>query len=94
MLCTGKKTYQLEIIHPFSNIYLTHFEGHFFKKKIIFPEAEQYVLYDLAKEKRIYIRVEFRQSLGLNFVSPFQPERKLKVYKSYKCSQIICSRIH
>ena len=29
----------------------------------------------LNKENRIYIRVEFRQSLGMNFVSPFQPEK-------------------
>ena len=34
------------------------------------------------KENRIYIRVEFRKSLGMNFVSPFQPEREFKVYKS------------
>ena len=40
-------------------------------------------------ENRIYIRVEFRQSLGMNFVSPFQPEREFKVSKSCKCSQII-----
>ena len=33
------------------------------------------------KENRIYIRVEFRQSLGMSFVSPFQPEREFKVYK-------------
>ena len=46
------------------------------------------------KENRIYIRVEFRQSLGMNFVSPFQPEREFKVYKSLKCLQIICSRVH
>ena len=46
------------------------------------------------KENRIYIRVEFRQSLGMNFFSPFQPEREFKVYKSCKCSQIICSRVH
>ena len=46
------------------------------------------------KENRIYIRVEFRQSIGMNFVSPFQPEREFKVYKSCKCSQIICSRVH
>jgi len=44
------------------------------------------------KENRIYIRGEFRKSLGMNFVSPFQPEREFKVYKS--CSQIICSRVH
>jgi len=43
----------------------------------------------LTKENRIYNRVDFRQSLGINFVSPIQPERELKVYKSCKCSQII-----
>ncbi len=48
----------------------------------------------LNKENRIYIRVKFRQSLGMNFVSPFQPEREFKVYNSCKCSQIICSRVH
>ena len=42
----------------------------------------------------IYIRGEFREYLDMNFVSPFQPEREFKVYKSYKCSQIICSRVH
>jgi len=47
----------------------------------------------LTKENRIYIRVEFRQSLGMNFVSPFKPEREFKVYKSCKCSQIIFSRV-
>ncbi len=46
------------------------------------------------KEKRLYIRMEFSQSLGMNFVSPFQPEREFKVNKSCKCSQIICSRVH
>ena len=46
------------------------------------------------KENRIFIRGEFRESLGMNFFSPFQPEREFKVYKSCKCSQIICSRIH
>ena len=45
-------------------------------------------------ENTIHIRVEFRQSLGMNFVSPFQPEREFKVYKSCKCSQITCSRVH
>ena len=40
------------------------------------------------KENRIYIRVEFRQSLGMNFVSPFQSEREFKVYKSCTYSQI------
>jgi len=46
------------------------------------------------KENKIYIRVEFRQSFGMNFVSTFQPEREFKVYKACKCSQIICSRVH
>ena len=48
----------------------------------------------LAKENRIYIRGELRESLGMNLFSPFQPEREFKVYKSCKCSQIICSRVH
>ena len=46
------------------------------------------------KENRIYIRGEFRHSLGMNFFSPFQSEREFKVYKSCKCSQIICRRVH
>ena len=46
------------------------------------------------KENRIYIRGEFKESLGMNFFSPFPPEREFKVYKSCKCSQIICSRVH
>ena len=45
-------------------------------------------------ENRIYIRGEFKEALGMNFFSPFQPERKFKVYKSCNCSQIICSRVH
>ena len=44
-------------------------------------------------ENRIY-RGEFKEFLGMNIFSPFQPERKCKVYKSCKCSQIICSRVH
>ena len=39
-------------------------------------------------------REELKESLGMNFFSPFQPEREFKVYKSCKCSQIICSRVH
>ena len=39
-------------------------------------------------ENRIY-REELKESLGMNFFSPFQPEREFKVYKSCKCSQII-----
>ena len=42
----------------------------------------------------IYIREELNESLGMNFFSPFQPEREFKVYKSCKCSQIMCSRVH
>ena len=37
-------------------------------------------------ENRIYIRGEFKESLGMIFFSPFQPEREFKVYKSCKCS--------
>jgi len=44
-------------------------------------------------ENRIY-REELKESLGMNFFSPFQPEWEFKVYKSCKCSQIICSRVH
>ena len=44
-------------------------------------------------ENRIY-REELKESLGMNFFSPFQPEREFKVYKSCKCSKIICSRVH
>ena len=39
-------------------------------------------------ENRIY-REELKESRGMNFFSPFQPEREFKVYKSCKCSQII-----
>ena len=48
---------------------------------------------DISIENRIY-REELKESLGMNFFSPFQPEREFKVYKSCKCSQIICSRVH
>ena len=44
-------------------------------------------------ENRRY-REELKEALGMNFFSPFQPEREFKVYKSCKCSQIICSRVH
>ena len=43
---------------------------------------------------RIYIRREFKESIVMNLFSPFQPEKEFKVYKSCKCSQIICSRVH
>ena len=36
------------------------------------------MLCDWTKENRIYIRGEFKESLGMNFFSPFQPERQLK----------------
>ena len=42
-------------------------------------------------ENRIYIRGEFKESLGMNIFSPFQPEREFKVYKSCECSQIMCT---
>ena len=53
----------------------------------------QYLDY-MAIENRIYIRGEFKESFDMNFFSPFQPEREFKVYKSCKCSQIMCSRVH
>ena len=45
-------------------------------------------------DNRIYIREELKESLGMNFFSPFHPERVFKMYKSCKCSQIMCSRVH
>ena len=42
----------------------------------------------LSIENRIY-REELKESLGMNFFSPFQLEREFKVYRSCKCSQII-----
>ena len=33
---------------------------------------------DMTKENRTYIRGEFRESVGMNFFSPFQPERKFE----------------
>ena len=33
----------------------------------------------IVKENRIYISVEFKESLGMNFFSPFQSEREFKV---------------
>ena len=54
--------------------------------KVGFPKKVDELAY---KEYRIYIRVEFRQSLGMNLVGPFQPEWKFKVYKSCKCSPYV-----
>ena len=51
------------------------------------------VMHRLGIENRIY-REELKESLGMNFFSPFQPKREFKVYKSCKCSQIMCSRVH
>ena len=62
--------------------------------KCLLKIENQPKLLNETKENRIYIRGEFRESLGMNFFSPFQPEREFKVYKSCKCSQIICSRVH
>ena len=42
----------------------------------------------LSIENRIY-REELKESLGMNFFSPFQLEKEFKVYRSCKCSQII-----
>ena len=52
-----------------------------------------WVTWLLTIENRIY-REELKESLGMNFFSPFQPEREFKVYKSCKCSQIMCIRVH
>ena len=60
--------------------------------KDIYMSEELYLL-ENSIENRIY-REELKESLGMNFFSPFQPEREFKVYKSCKCSQIIWSRVH
>ena len=38
--------------------------------------------FDLLPKRIEYIRVEFKQSLGMNFVIPFRREREFKVYNS------------
>ena len=38
----------------------------------------------LTIENRIFIREELKESLGMDFFSPFQPKKKVKVYKSCK----------
>ena len=62
--------------------------------KCLLKIENQPKLLNETKENRKYIRGEFRESLGMIFVSPFQTEREFKVHKSCKCSQIICSRVH
>ena len=59
-------------------------------RHILMEFAQQviFIICGLSIENKIYIRVEFRESLGMNFVSPFQPERKFKVYKSCKCYKL------
>ena len=47
-----------------------------------------------AKRIEYILEWNLEKTLGMNFVSPIQPEREFKVYKSCKCSQIICSRVH
>ena len=42
----------------------------------------------MSKENRMCIRVELSQSFGMNFVSPFQPEKEFKVYNSWKCQNV------
>ena len=73
------------------NIYLAALNG-------MFCSIGSYPLLGLQSprviENRIYIRVEFRKSIGMNCVSPFQPEREFKVYNSRQFSEIICSRVH
>ena len=71
-------------------------------KEVIFKNGEFYnnlkklkisTLTSRQREYRIYIRMEFKKTLGMNLFSLFQSEREFKVYKSCKCSQIICSRV-
>ena len=58
--------------------------------------AAQLLVFESLSNKKILwknIRINHRE-FGMNFFSLFQPEREFKVYKSCKCSQIICSRVH
>ena len=55
-----------------------NFKGHFWKVTTI--------------ENRIY-REELKESLGMNYFSPFQPKREFKVYKSCKCSQMYINTV-
>ncbi len=66
----------------------------FLKSKFVAEILKHTIACIVTIENRIYIRGEFKESLGMNFFSPFQTEREFKVYKSCKCSQIICSRVH
>ena len=68
----------------------------FIRKEVIFQIKTLFLIFNgiVGKENRMYIKGEFKESLGMNFFSPFQPEREFKVYISCKCSQIICSREH
>ena len=72
-------------------------------KKHSFKNLQKYYYYycqDLfthKESKRIENILEWNLEnpsvFGMNFVSPFQPEREFKLYKSCKCSQIICSTL-
>ena len=67
---------------------------YFIQEEVVFLTVRQTNAYaDIIIENRIY-REELKESLGMKFFSPFLPEREFKVYKSCKCSQIICSRVH
>ena len=68
----------------------THDHSPIFQGQLIEKNRPQTII---VIEKRIY-REELKESLGMDFFSPLQPDRELKVYKSRKCSQIICSRVH
>ena len=63
-------------------------------RKLKFERSNQLLPATFYPKRIEYIRGKFRESLGMNFFSPFQPEREFKVYKSCKCSQIIRSRVH
>ena len=63
-------------------------------KQDFYSKRIEYILeWNLDIENRIY-REKLKESLGMNFFSPFQPDREFNVYKSCKCSQIICRRVH
>ena len=52
-----------------------------FKCIVYKTNNKYYEILTIYIENRIYIREEFKESLGMNFFSPFQPEREFKLYK-------------
>ena len=60
----------------------------FIRKEVIFQIKTLFFIFNgiVGKENRMYIKGEFKESLGMNFFSPFQPEREFKVYINTVCS--------